>query len=329
LFGFWLGGITGKREAQMATAAATQSHEEIVVSLGTPIDEADAAAVAAVMRAFVTLIEAASDTIAPEVSIKLKALPFKRGSFQIPFELIGLAGYALANADKIKEVLQALKTYFEIRVLMRGKPIEITDTKAPIRIENLTINNNDGTINLLINPQVNRDVSDAAKAVEADKTIDGVRVLQGAQKTPLIELKRDEIKYLRQDDNAPTIAPPCRDKELKNARLVVRSPDLVGNSMWRFSYKKHKIEASIQDSDFVKAVQKGEKAFTGGTQLVGDVKIHEEFDPATNKYVPTKYTITRVDHLEQQKQLPHFAQDGKAKGSRGKDKGKRIRKEKK
>ena len=209
-----------------------------------------------------------------------------------------------------------LKQYFELKLLFKGKKPQ-PNAKGLIAIDNVTVNNS-GTINLLFNSTVNNAVGNAAAAIEADDTIESVEVLHGENKTPLVKIDRDELVYLKYDDEIPTETPKQRTRTLKKASLVVRSPDLLGGSMWAFNYKGHKIDASMQDAAFVLEVHNGNRSFTAGTELVADMTVDEDFDAASDAYVPKKYVITLVHSLKQQKFLTKAAKASKPKQSRKK-----------
>jgi hypothetical protein len=279
-------------------------HEELIVSFGTPVAEADAAAVAATMQAVVTLFDAANDEVSPNAPLGLKARAFTAGSLELPLEIIGPSTlFVAAHLPKIAAVLGIVKQYFEIRLLAKGKKLPPPDSKGQISIENITLNNN-GTINLLVNSQVNGAVGIAASAIEADDTIKKVEILQGKKRTPLVRVEREQLPYLKVDEQEPIIeTPKKRTRVLKKASLVVRSPDLLGDSMWAFNYKSHKIEASLQDNEFLLEVHNGSRSFTAGTELVADMTVDEEFDAGSAAYVPRKYVITRVHSLKKQKLL--------------------------
>lgn len=312
----------------MPEPAAVPEQRQLVVSFETPAPEADAAAVAETLRAVVALLNAAIHEVKSDARFALKARAPSAGSLNVYLEWIGAAAILVgANLPIITEALNLAKAYFEFRLLGKGKHDSQSESKSPINITN-----NTGTINLLLNSQVNITVGDAANAIEADPTIKSVSVLQGEERTAIIKIDREHLAYLKYDEKVPTIDVPAKRTQLiKKASLLVRTPDLLGEAKWAFNYKGVRIEATIKDDKFLTTVRSGKQSFKAGTEIIADMTAEEEFDPVTSAYVPKSYTIDKVHRLTEQK---FFSDNPKRetpmtpRKTQGKGKGKSGRKKK-
>lgn len=290
---------------------APQPVEQLVLSFGTPIPEANAAAVAATMQAIVILIDAANDEFAPMGKVVLRARPFGRGSLEVPFDIVEIgAPFLIPILGLAPRILDVLKSYFELRKLYARTPVDANSkTETPSQTPSVPgIIVNHGILNILHDSKVNLAVGNAASAIQADETISGFRLLYGEQKIPVVEVARNELALLSHD-KSPTAQPKQRQRKVPKAALDVRSPDLLGASMWGFNYKGHTISASVQDAGFLSHVTNGETAFAAGTTVIADLIIDEEFDVEKNAYVAKRYTISKVRDLRRQNQLPGFSQE--------------------
>lgn len=308
----------------MPEPASVPDHEQLVVSFETPAPEADAAAVAETLRALVALLNAAINEVKPGAKFAIKTRAPSPGSLEVILEIAGAAAiFVGANLSTIADAVKLMKYYVELRLLGKGKSSAKAESKDQI---NLTVNNS-GTIDLLLNSQVNVAVGEAAKAIEADPTIKSVSVLQGEDRDPIIKVKREQLGYLKYDENASVVELPARrERSIKNASLVVRAPDLLGDSKWAFNYKDHRIEASLNDDGFLSEVRSGKRSFTAGTEIVADMTAEEEFDPVATEYVPRTYTISKVHSLKKQKLLsdnPMMIRPKRKGKGKGKGKGKK------
>jgi hypothetical protein len=305
---------------------STPTHEQLVISFGTPVAEADGAAVAATIHAVVSIMKEAHRHVSPSSTLVIKARPLASGSLEIPLnlEIAGMIGtgalFVAANLEQINAALTIVKQYFELRILMRGNPLPEPNPQGGIQVGPIHVTNNSGTINLWVNPVIGKAVSDAAEAIESDPKIENLALYQGEDtRVKLVEVGRDELQYLRSDSASLGVDVPAKRQRKPKATLVVRSPDLIGDSKWAFNYRDHRIEASMDDKSFLAEVRSGNRTFTAGTQLIVDLQIDEEYDLPNAAYLPKKYAVLKVHELVRQKKLPSTSSTRKkGKGNRGK-----------
>ncbi|MEX2173192.1 MAG: hypothetical protein WD872_02445 [Pirellulaceae bacterium] len=282
----------------MATPSIDGQQERVVVELGTPIAEADAAAVASTMQAVVAIVAEAQKQLKSNDALLLKARPFSENSFEIPFELI-LVGTALAfdNHPLIDEVLQILQDYISIRKLLRGKPLPSPSANGSVVVQgNITVK--DSVVNILLNSQVNTIMNKAAADLEADTTINGLKVLRGKQRDPIANIEREELAYFRYDPHSLALDGPQRERPQRTT-VIIHTPVLEGRAKWKLILDGHTISADIQDYGFMERVRAGNEVFAAGDRLDVDLVIHEDYTESLATYQPKKYSVMRVyDHFK-------------------------------
>lgn len=270
--------------------------EELVVRLGTPIAEANAAAVASMMQAVVAIVEEAQKQIKSNDEILVKARPFSEGSFEIPLELV-LVGAALSfdNYPLIEHVLRLLKEYISIRKVLQGSPLPPAAKDGSIVVQgNITVTNS--VVNILMNSQVNTAMDKVATDVKADTTIQSVKVLRGKEREPIATIERGELDYFRYDPNSAVLEGQKRDRPVQTT-LIIHTPVLEGRGKWKFILDGRTVSADIKDEDFMQRVKAGNEVFAAGDRLVVDLIIHEEYAQSLATYQSKKHTIVKVyDH---------------------------------
>jgi hypothetical protein len=70
------------------------------------------------------------------------------------------------------------------------------------------------------------------------------------------------------------------------------------NYKWEFFYQGSKIYATIEDKDFFKEIERGERAFRSGDKLIVDLEIEQIFNEVVNIFVNDSYHVLRViEHI--------------------------------
>lgn len=268
--------------------------EQLTVRLASDQSEANAAAVASTMTAVVSLLSEAQQGLDANKEFLIKARPFKKGSFEIPLELIVMAGGTMfASHPLIDNILDAIKTYFEMKNRLQGDKVEKRDDTT-IVIQDTEINISSITLNLL-DPQcpANQDVARALETVEKDETISDIELLRGDEPEPFVKVTRSQFGYYKV--NAPPPEPERASRDIQSRETItIWTPDLGGNAKWGFNRKGSLIRATVADQTFMKSVREGAELFAAGDRLLVDLVIHQEFNSTTNDYDNKSYTIKRV-----------------------------------
>ena len=271
--------------------------EEIVLKLGTRKgDEANAASVAATMHGIDTLLNEIHDACDKNHEFLLKARPFKKGSFDIPLELL-IIGAAALNWPIIDDILAILGEYLKLKKLLRGQDPQVEDNSVVIRNSKIQIENM--TLNLLRQPtRGTRAISDAFSRLEDDGDISGVSIIQPTKTKPLLRVRRVEFPYFREDVASQPV--PIVRAETKREVLVVVSPILdpapeVQKRKWMFLRNGTYIRVRIADPAFLETVESGQP-FRNGDRVEADIVISQEYNKSLAEYRDVDYTVTKIWH---------------------------------
>ena len=98
-----------------------------------------------------------------------------------------------------------------------------------------------------------------------------------------------------------------QEQIIKECRLIIKKPDLIGLSKWGFVYNKQ-IEAHIEDEVFLKQVRSGDVNITGGSKLICDMLIQTKLDDMLN-VLGTNYIIKKVHALKDKHEQMSFFDD--------------------
>ena len=291
------------------------NHELLTIRLETTAESADATAVAATMKAMVTLIQEAERELEFPYPLAIRARPFASGSFLSPLELFNVSGLAILVGSilpTISDVLGLVKQFFEVRTLLKGKSPEISpgaEGSVTLSGDGNTFVLNNSVVNIVTHPEVNRVIAEAAKAVQEDKQISALELLVGENgQEVLTRVTREELPYLQSPPPtlAPNARPQTRTRTVRRVRLPIRKPVLYDSpSRWEFVYREHPIQADIADEAWLKNVVRpgSSERFGAGDRLVVDLLIFEEWNELAKAWEAKRYTVTKVHKHEEDGQL--------------------------
>lgn len=229
-----------------------------------------------------------------DFNVNVKA--FQPGSFEVVLDtVIDCAPAVLGYAPT---VLECAKNFIEIIKIKRDmagqKPakVENIDGKTVVTTQNGTINYyNSPVYNIYtrdsqIDSALSRAFSSAESLQRPAVAVSGadciVRVPEQeykAMSTNIIDNK-DEQKFLTTESDI-------------SALLLLKSPDLLGDSKWKFKYKGKQISASITDEEFKNRVKDGKIVVYAGVKV--PVILHiEAIMNEDLQVVRRNYTITKV-----------------------------------
>ena len=107
-----------------------------------------------------------------------------------------------------------------------------------------------------------------------------------------VEVDRSDFEAL---SRKMTIQAKDMENEVVAATLVVAKPvlDNSGNK-WSLFKGTEKIQADIQDEEFLGRVARRECSFTSGDRLMVELLIQKEYSEQYLMYIPKKYSILKV-----------------------------------
>ena len=287
-----------------------ENTELLSLTLKTPESAADAAAVASVLRALVVLIEETQNELQIEGEFSVRVNPFKEGSLEIPVQifLVGTATSLLTFNPGLTKLLDTLKSVFDLKKYFKGESPTEKSLQDNVSVGNITINGGNNVINIIQQRRVEEAFDQAARDLEEDKSLTGMKLVNKTSGEEIANIPREEFKFLRISDNAQASDVPQDRIRNVEALLTIHSPVLEGTAKWKFVYEGKQVLASIKDDKFLKKVSNGVEAFRNGDRLKVELEISEKYVPAILDYERTnQYSIARVlDHLprpEPKKQL--------------------------
>jgi hypothetical protein len=275
--------------------ADNTQREEMILKLGTKGDDAaNVVSVAATMNGIDALLREIHNACDKNHDFLLKARPFKKGSFDIPLELV-VVGVATLNWPVIRDMVSIFAEYLKLKKLLRGQEPRFEGQSIIIRDSTIQVENM--TLNLLREHSTGtRAMSDAFHTLENDPDVSGLAILQPAKTRPLLRVKRTEFPYYREATPSQSIS--IRKTNTSREILVVASPVLESTPKaqrwkWRFAWKGIYIRARIVDPTFLDTVKTGEP-FSNGDRLEADLTITQEYDKLRDDYLNVDYTVTRI-----------------------------------
>ena len=241
----------------------------------------------------IALIKASADATDPSCFIKLEIKANKEGSFKTVIDVITKYSSDLLMVSSIaSNVIQGFLNFILIKQHLKGKKakkIESKDDemaiqnqldevfKVPNRIGQTYFKDN-RIDNLVVN--ITNNISSGNRDYLCVETKSGIVKIDKSE--------YDDMAVSVIDDN-PT-AKTIKNKPI-DVDLPLKKPDLLGKSKWEFIYNK-KIEAKIDDEDFLARVRKGEiKNLYAGVRIPCRLQFEYDLDenhdmiPNSDKYI--------------------------------------------
>jgi hypothetical protein len=242
----------------------------------------------------------------PDIDLKIRVQSFEKGSFDINqiIEVSIVTGTLIfENREYIKEIFKILKLYLDIKkILGDKKPDKVTDIETN-KVE-LAINV-PGDNNIIIvdkeafnlyqtNYTIHRALYKNGQILIKDNEIEGIQVIEKKNSTRILDIPRDEFKYLS-TTNA-YISKELNEDIREDAVLYIKKFDVnpEKKSRWDFIFEGKILHSvSISDNDFLRRVKEGEK-FGNGDRLRCRLKTIQKLDIETGAYLDSKYEILNV-----------------------------------
>lgn len=264
---------------KMQRIECLESIQAFKVSFGGRND-IDAEIFTSAMNDTLDLVKKSAMIIDPHCFVKLNIKTNQQGSFATLLEVItnyapDLVTYGLPIAQ---EILSLVCDWFTIKQHLKGQaPLDVTINHDMAHIKN----------------QDHETLTISKKATETmfkdcniDKSIINItqNIYHGNRENLIIETDDREIHIPKQDfeQMQRKIIPDKHTRIIQqepiNVKLLLKKPDLLGNSKWEFLYNKA-IEAKIEDKDFLNNVKRGKiKNLYAGVRVPCLLKISFELD---------------------------------------------------
>ncbi|ELP30165.1 hypothetical protein RBSWK_05923 [Rhodopirellula baltica SWK14] len=276
----------------MVAKKSTETRDSITVKLDSPVEEVDARAVALSMEAILEIIEETSRELQEDQRLLVKARPFQAGSFEIPLELILPNEEALFDSPLFGVIVAAMGQYFDVRRLATIGQFTRDDLdvqrETTVAGENIT----SATRRLLVSGKVEASVNRALQSLSAETVIGNLKVFHGNEKEPFVTVDREEFDAIR-SSSLLIDGKPARELTSRES-LSIASIVFDGRAAWTFNRNGYRINARIEDQEFLGRVIEGVEVFSAGDRLEVELAIVQEYDPVTSDYLNARYRVLRV-----------------------------------
>lgn len=283
------------------TKTDEEDSELLSLTLKTPDSAADAAAVASMLRALVVLVEETRDELKIDGKFSIRVNPFKEGSLEIPIQIFvfGAASALFTFNPGLSKLLDTLKSFFELKKYFKG---EIPSEKAlqnGVSVGNITINGTHNVINIIQQRRVEEAFDQAAKDLEGDESLTGVKLINKSSGEEIADIPRNEFSYFCIGGDGQDIEVAQDRVRSVEALLTIHTAVLPGTAKWKFVYEGKQILASIKHDNFLERVRNGDEAIRNGDRLKVELEIGEKFVAAISDYERTnQYSIAKVhEHI--------------------------------
>jgi len=290
-----------------------ESIDTFKVNFGGKKHSIDAALFTKTIENTISLVKASANAIDPSCFLRLEIKANKEGSFETILDLVTNyvpSLFTKKNTELACEVIAGFWVFLQIKKHLggkRAKEIKKDDETKIVNQDNaiITVDNkiadsffkNSSIDNCIINI-----FSDLKEEDKESFTIEhNGKIIQFNKKD------YDSMKERVVDEVCNTSK--LEQQEPIKVNLLLKKPDLLGDSAWQFVYDKN-ISAKIEDEEFLNKVHKGEiKTLYAGVKIPCLLHIEYELDnkfnhiPNSNKYIVKKVT---GDIIEPPKQTSIF-----------------------
>ena len=257
----------------------------------------DAKLLSRIINDFAELTQCAAKDIDHEAYLKMNVTAFENGSFNIAFSAVCEIARNLFTPDNIalaSNILDTVKSYFEIKKFLKGKHPETVNEKSNNKIE---IINSDGSkiitdktaANIIYNTKIDNLTVNIANAVAENNPLGGFSI---ATKESSAEFKKEDISSIGMPI---AVEESMCKRSLIDAVLTIKKPDFISSSAWEFIFNEKNIRARINDDIFMKKIHNGEITLKAFDYLNAQLEILVDLDEKNQPIDSTaKYTVTQV-----------------------------------
>lgn len=289
---------------------------EFTIKFDGQLNQVDVNTLISSLMSTSTVLQEINKELTPNNKIDIKIVALSKGSFDIKYAIEGIAPVlpllpvitskdSLEYAKLVIEILSELLGLKKIFKESEPTPDQITQLdngKVQIATNNGPITIYQPTYNIYARNQVANDaLSKGFEALQNDPNIEDLFLLNPEGKI-IFDAKRDDFPSMA--SRRTILIGQTKEEIDSKAALNIFKLVFESKYKWEFYYKGNRISAVIQDANFYKLIEKGEK-FAKGDILIAKLKINQIFEPSVDTFVNESYEILEVnEHIprgEQQK----------------------------
>lgn len=234
----------------------------------------------------------------PEAGVELKIEAFNKGSFEVIISsavsmapiIIPVTQTALSNVKLFLDIIKLkkdLKGKKPSKINTKGDKAEVINQNGETHYHNCEVTNI-----YMNNPLIDKGLTDLFSSLRDSKSRKAISIKSYDERVIIAE-KEYENMSVNLVENSVDI----ESRHIKNqvrTNLLLKKPDLLGESKWQFQYEGKTISAAIEDKLFLKKVKSGEiKALYAHVRIPVEMMI-EVFMNEKLEIVNKKHTILKV-----------------------------------
>lgn len=239
--------------------------------------------------------------LATDRKIEIKVNAFKEGSFLVHIiletSLIESIGnlFNKENLEIAGNIVTVVAGLYGAAKFLKGKEANVLETNDnSVKIENVKgdVTYIDNRVFKIYqnNKIVRESISQEFETLNNDENVTGFELL-GKDDTPIVQIPREDFLEISSVDDSVIL--PDERLVVKEGKLFIFSLSFDINAKWSFYYEGNKFTAKINDDEFVKLIDSGEK-FAKGDTLDAEFEIRQEYYEPANTYVNKSYKILRI-----------------------------------
>lgn len=237
----------------------------------------------------------------PDTFVNLKITKFSTGSFDIYFQAIAeqlknivndpetVAAGIVASVSGAFGLVKHLKGKKPKEIKGKGKKAKIVNEEGDVFVVDKSISEK-----YFENAKIENSIINIVNTVKEDTKRPGFKVKSNSDENENI------VEYTRQDFEKvnPVVEKMIEEKQKTlinevDATLIIRKPDLIGDSKWGFIYNTY-IDASIEDKKWLEKIRKENVKFGKNMMLPVRMRIETKLSKDGCITNDTVYTIIKV-----------------------------------
>lgn len=234
-----------------------------------------------------------------KIEIKINAL--KEGSFLVHIflqsTLIESVGnlFTKENLGIAASIVSVVGGLYGTAKFLKGKEPKVLESND----NSVKIENGEGSVTYIDNrvfkiyqnnKTVRESISQEFETLGNDESITGFELLD-KDDNPIVQIPKEDFAAISNIEEDSVL--PDERVITKQGKLFISSLSFDTNTKWSFYFEGNKFNAKINDDEFAKLIDSGEK-FAKGDTLDVEFEIKQEYYEPANTYVNKSYKIIRI-----------------------------------
>ena len=250
---------------------------------------------------FTNITQEVNKELGTDRKIEIKVNALKEGSFLVHIilqsSIIEAVGnmFTKENLEIAGSIVTVVGGLYGAAKFLKGKEPKVLESND----NSVKIENTQGDVTYIDNrvfkiyqnnKTVRESISQEFETLDNDQNVTGFELLDKQDK-PIVQIPKEDFAAIASVDDNRVM--PDERVITKQGKLFISSLSFDINTKWSFYYEGNKFTAKINDDEFVKLIDSGEK-FAKGDTLDAEFEIKQEYYEPANTYVNKSYKIIRI-----------------------------------